>query len=111
MNRLVYNAVRHGRLSQVEPLGQGQIDKTVMLPGLEVVVARELGPRKAWQYPTVEMTELVRSLLTELDQDEALLADDELTASVVVSLFGVDDEGWEARYLEASAREAHANLV
>ncbi len=111
LNKLVYGAVRYGRLAQVEPLGQGQMNKTVMLVGAGPVRARMLGPRTVWEYPRIEMQELVRRVIVEFDDEEELLQDGELTGLVVTSILGVERESWEGRYLEESAFEAHALLT
>jgi serine/threonine protein kinase len=54
-NRVVFQAVKRGRLKQVEALGGGQQDKTVYAPGMDPTVLRSLGPRTARQVPMIEI--------------------------------------------------------
>ena len=44
LNRATYAAIESGLLGQIEPIGGGQIDKTVFLPDTAPVVIRERGP-------------------------------------------------------------------
>jgi hypothetical protein len=57
LNRLVYRMVSEwdGPLEQVEPLGNGQQDKTVYVAGTDPHVMRTLGERELWDVPWVEL--------------------------------------------------------
>jgi len=81
LNRAAHQAVRSGRLAQVEPLGRGQIDKTVHLPGTPAVVVRPLGDRLVSELPVSEIAERIARVREQhpgLPQDEmiALLGED-----------------------------------
>jgi serine/threonine protein kinase len=83
LNRLVYRMVSQwdGPLSQVEPLGNGQQDKTVYMAGVEPHVVRTLGERELWDLPGVErrahIAQVRRSLglANEADGNPAAIAD------------------------------------
>lgn len=54
-NRIMYEAVRSGRLRQIDDDVVGQIGRTVYAPGSEPVVLRELGPRALDDVPRSEI--------------------------------------------------------
>ena len=98
LNRAAYAAVRDGMLSQVEPLGGGQADKTVYLPGTPPIVVRERGPRPINQIPPSEVYAFAQTLT-----DNADLADEEELDDVFFVLQMMYDaesaDWWELRYL------------
>lgn len=77
-NRLMYEAVRRGRLLQIKDDVVGQIGRTVYAPGSDPVVVRELGPRSLEDLPCCEVRAVAKALglggRSRVDVKRAMLA-------------------------------------
>ena len=92
LNRIVYRMVSawNGRLSQVEPLGGGQQDKTVYLSGTEPRVLRTLGSRQVRELPLIELyshAAYARRVLGLSDDEES---DTSQTAALIATSLALD---------------------
>jgi serine/threonine protein kinase len=94
LNRAAYYAVQDGRLAQVEPVGGGQIDKTVYLPHHDPVAIRERGPRKLLHIPCSEVRAFARAI-------EDSVPDTRMpTLHWLEIMYGaLDANWWETRHL------------
>lgn len=91
LNRAAYAAVRTGRLEQIEPLGGGQGNKTVHLPGTSPVVIRARGDRLVQHIPRSEVAALGHQIAAEL-REEGLEDWAEEVPELVVGLYQAWDE-------------------
>jgi serine/threonine protein kinase len=95
LNQLVYRMASawNGRLAQVEPLGGGQQNKTVFIPGTDPRAFRTLGERRADHLPSVEFqvhVEHARRVLGLADSDE--VEPNEILPTILATLSGSDEE-------------------
>lgn len=92
LNRAIHRAVSTGILAQVEPLGGGQIDKTVHLPDRPSVVRRERGPRLFQHVPQSEVEAVIDWFTDEFGVEGAL--------PILRGWYGVEDEPWNVARLD-----------
>lgn len=91
LNRAVQAAVGSGRLRQIEPIGGGQIDKTVYLPGAPGIVVRPPGPRLFQHVPRTEVMVAAANAIASAGVESAV--------EHLIDWYGVADEPWNRAQL------------
>jgi len=81
-NRAADRAIRQGRLSQLQDIYSGQMERTLYVPTTPSVVVRSLGPRELYDVPKSE----VRTLIERLGLEGART---EVACRVVLDAYGL----------------------